>query len=186
MIYYLFTLSLRKNKYFPNLNSNAFSCCDKTALEMRLIYLVDFIKAKWKNLYDGFKKCLDRQREATRSGAGYVKPPTCRFYNELTFLRNVITNRKTLSNVTIELESPAEISQATITNQSPAENINNLSPTSSCSNLALDDTQPAYVTATTTHIATPRLGAQKSKSSKKRSSLEVDPGLSLNKLGRVL
>ena len=74
-----------------------------------IIFLsVDFLKSKWKNLYDRFLKCLDRQREATRSGAGYTKQPSCRFYNELLFLRNVISNRNRASKVTIEQPASME------------------------------------------------------------------------------
>ncbi|MCP4922498.1 MAG: hypothetical protein GY915_00505, partial [bacterium] len=60
---------------------------------------------KWKNLSDSFKKCLDREREATKSGSGYKKPSTCHYYKQLLFLRDVLMNRKTSSN--ISLSSPS-------------------------------------------------------------------------------
>ena len=57
------------------------------------------MKAKWKNLCDSYKKCLDREREISKSGSGARKTPTCRYYKQLSFLRNVVTNRQTISNV---------------------------------------------------------------------------------------
>lgn len=65
------------------------------------------MKLKWKNLSDGFKKCLDRKRDLEKSGSGYSKQPTCRFYNQLLFLRDSISNRTTQSNVQVRSISPA-------------------------------------------------------------------------------
>ena len=39
-----------------------------------LLTLVEFLKNKWKGLKDNLKRCLDRERENTRSGAGNIKP----------------------------------------------------------------------------------------------------------------
>ena len=66
---------------------------------------VDFAKAKWKNLNDTFKKCLDREREMTKSGSAYSKPPRCRYYSQLLFLRDVLTNRMTSSNILLSIPS---------------------------------------------------------------------------------
>jgi hypothetical protein len=68
---------------------------------------VEQVKLKWKNLSDGFKKCLDRKRDLEKSGSGYSKQPTCRFYNQLLFLRDSISNRTTQSNVQVRSISPA-------------------------------------------------------------------------------
>ncbi len=54
----------------------------------RLNVTVDLAKTKWKNLGDSFKKCLDRKREATKSGSGYKKPPTCHYYKQVVFMIN--------------------------------------------------------------------------------------------------
>ena len=64
------------------------------------------VKLKWKNLSDGFKKCLDRKRDLEKSGCGYSKVPTCRFYNQLLFLRDSVSNRTTHSNVQVRSISP--------------------------------------------------------------------------------
>ena len=89
---------------------------------------MDSIKAKWKNLTDSFKKCLDRERDASRSGAaGYGKPPSCRFYSQLMFLRDVISNKKTWSNV-------------------PVSTPITLPPVNSWSSLIIQDPQPSMST----------------------------------------
>ena len=56
-------------------------------------------KKKWKNLFDSYKKCLDRGRDPCKSGSGSVKMPTCRIYNELSSIRDTISNRVTSSNL---------------------------------------------------------------------------------------
>ena len=42
-----------------------------------------------------------------KSGSGYSKPPTCRFYNQLQFLNDSVSNRSTHSNIQlIRCDSP--------------------------------------------------------------------------------
>ncbi|XP_046862808.1 uncharacterized protein LOC124456390 [Xenia sp. Carnegie-2017] len=67
---------------------------------------VNFLKNKWKNLCDSFKKCLDRERDMSRSGAGAYKAPRCRYFSQLAFLRDTLSNRTTHSNVTIQSVEP--------------------------------------------------------------------------------
>lgn len=55
----------------------------------------------WKNLYDSYKKCREREREQGKSGSGYTKSPTCRYYNELQFLQDIVSTRTTTSNITV-------------------------------------------------------------------------------------
>ena len=55
---------------------------------------MESLKAKWINLCDSYKKCLDREREISKSGSGTSTTPTCCYYNQLSFLR-----RQTISNV---------------------------------------------------------------------------------------
>lgn len=80
-----------------------------------ILSIVEQVKSKWKNLSDGFKKCLDRKRDLEKSGSGYSKPPTCRFYNQLLFLRDAVSNRNTHSNVqvqSISLGTPSSTEEA--------------------------------------------------------------------------
>ncbi|CAB4041016.1 Hypothetical predicted protein [Paramuricea clavata] len=78
-----------------------------SAIAQKVGLEVEQVKLKWKNLSDGFKKCLDRKRDLEKSGSGYSKQPTCRFYNQLLFLRDSISNRTTQSNVPVRSISPA-------------------------------------------------------------------------------
>jgi hypothetical protein len=59
------------------------------------------LKKKWKNLYDSYKKCRERERELEKSGSGYTKNPTCRYYNKLQFLKDIVSTRTTTSNITV-------------------------------------------------------------------------------------
>ena len=60
----------------------------------------------------------------TRSGAGNKKLPTCSFFNELSFINDVITNRTTQSNVVINsdegLQSPTNSCLAEDVEQTPS------------------------------------------------------------------
>ena len=73
-----------------------------------VLILVEDAKKRWKNLTDSFKKCLDREREQMKSGAGAMKTPTCRLYKELYFLRDIISKRTTTSNLSIQQYSSPE------------------------------------------------------------------------------
>eukprot|EP00795_Rhopilema_esculentum_P017397 gene17397-8996_t len=75
-------------------------------ISLRLGLNVESIKSKWKNLCDSYKKCLDREREFSKSGSASFKQPRCRYYDQLTFLRDVITNRQTISNLALPSSSP--------------------------------------------------------------------------------
>ena len=46
-------------------------------------------------------KCLQHREKMTRSAAGNKKLPTCNFFTELSFLKGIVSNRKTMSNVEI-------------------------------------------------------------------------------------
>ena len=96
--------------------------------------LVQQVKQKWKNLSDGFKKCLDRKRDMEKSGSGYSKPPTCRFYNQLQFLQDSVSNRTTHSNIQVircdSPDSPCPM-ETTLPDQSVAQSaLASLSPAS--------------------------------------------------------
>ena len=54
---------------------------------------------KLKTLCDSYKKCLDREKEISKSGSGANKTLTCRYYNQWSLLRTVVANRQTISNV---------------------------------------------------------------------------------------
>ena len=58
------------------------------------------LKKIWKNLRDNLSKCLKKRDLLTRSGAGATELPRCKFFKELQFLKDVISNRATQSNLT--------------------------------------------------------------------------------------
>ncbi len=70
--------------------------------------LVEFLKAQWKNLRENFKRCLDKRNRLTRSGAGARSLPTCRYFQNLLFLRDKVSNKETESNVSLPNHSDAD------------------------------------------------------------------------------
>ncbi|XP_028412543.1 uncharacterized protein LOC114535434 [Dendronephthya gigantea] len=70
-------------------------------ISVKLGVEVEYIKREWEKLKDNYRKCLQRREKMTRSGAGNKKLPTCNFFTELSFLKDIVSNRKTMSNVEI-------------------------------------------------------------------------------------
>ena len=73
-----------------------FNCCHFMILE-------DVLVKEFYRLKDNNRWCIRKREQATRSGAGQKKLPTCDFFGELSFLRDVMTSRKTESNVEVDL-----------------------------------------------------------------------------------
>lgn len=94
---------------------------EKQASKLPDIFIISatYAKNKWKNLCDSYKKCLDRERDINRSGSGATKPPRCRYYRQLSFLRDTLSNRTTHSNVTLssvnkQIPSPSTSSSSEV------------------------------------------------------------------------
>ena len=83
-----------------------------------LPFSVESMKAKWKNLCDSYKTCLSREREISKSGSGTFKTPTCRYYSQVSFLRGVVTNQQTISNVTLPTLPPESASPSDLARKS--------------------------------------------------------------------
>lgn len=62
---------------------------------------MDFLKQEYKKLKDNLKKCLDRRERATKSGVAASRLSKCKFFDQLSFLRDKTSNKPTESNVTI-------------------------------------------------------------------------------------
>ena len=45
------------------------------------------------------KQLIDRERDQVKSGAPGSKTPTCKFFNELIFLKDIVTNCVTITNL---------------------------------------------------------------------------------------
>ena len=61
--------------------------------------LVDTVKRQWKILFDAYRKAHYRERVQAKSGAPGSKVSTCKFYNELNFPKDIVTNRVTTTDL---------------------------------------------------------------------------------------
>ncbi len=64
-------------------------------------FAVEFLKTQFKHLKDNYKKCLDRQNRASKSGSAASKVSKCKYYDQLTFLFDKTANLPTESNIAI-------------------------------------------------------------------------------------
>ena len=62
-------------------------------------FVENMLKKTWKNLRDNLSKCLKKRELLSRSGAGATELPQCKFFKELQFLKDVLSNRSTHSNL---------------------------------------------------------------------------------------
>ena len=64
-------------------------------------------------LKDNYRRCIRKREQLTRSGSGSTKKlPTCDYFVELSFLRDVVSGRKTESNVEYEIIDPVKVSES--------------------------------------------------------------------------
>ena len=61
----------------------------------------NLVMNEWGKLRENFRKCLQRRKAATRSGAPGKQLSTCLYFKELSFLTDVIGVRNTTSNLNI-------------------------------------------------------------------------------------
>ena len=95
------------NKHNNNKTNLSFSCVSVVVIVVnKFLYLLEpTLKRCWKNLRDGFVKCLKKREVLTRSGAGKTKLPTCKFFDQLHFIRDTIIHRSTESNFNPVIET---------------------------------------------------------------------------------
>lgn len=62
---------------------------------------MEYLKREWDKLKDNYRKCLQRREKITKSVAENKKFPTCSYFTKLSFLKDIVSNRKTISNVEI-------------------------------------------------------------------------------------
>ena len=73
-------------------------------LSSHIIFVYTLAKdaqSQWNKLKENYRKCLKRRESATRSGAGAKTLPTCQYFLELSFITDTVTNRSTISNMSI-------------------------------------------------------------------------------------
>ena len=77
---------------------------------------------EFKRLKDNYRRYIRKREQLTRSGSGSTKIlPTCDYFVDLYFLRDVISGRKTESNVDYEIIGPVKVvesSSLSLDNQS--------------------------------------------------------------------
>ena len=69
---------------------------------------VDFLQRQLKNLKDNLKKCLEKRKQMTRSGAAASSLPKCKYYEQMEFLHEKTANMVTESNIILVEGDPIE------------------------------------------------------------------------------
>lgn len=70
----------------------------------QVIFVIESVLTKeFDRLKDNYRRCIRKREKMTRSGCAGTKLPTCEYFVELSFLRDIVTGRKTESNVSTEI-----------------------------------------------------------------------------------
>ena len=94
-----------------------------------IFFLVDFLKAQWKNLRENLRRCLQKRNEMSRSGAATYTLPKCKYFSQLQFVHDKVLNKDTQSNVSIP--SPLNINISSTDNAASTDFTSPLSSGSS-------------------------------------------------------
>ena len=60
---------------------------------------VTFLQKTFKNLKDNLKRCIDKRRNLTRSGAAVSSLPKCKYFDVMRFLYDRVSNKPSESNL---------------------------------------------------------------------------------------
>jgi len=63
---------------------------------------VPFLQKQLKNLKDVLKKCLDKRKRLTKSGAAALTLPKCQYFDQMAFLHEKSVNKQTESNLSFQ------------------------------------------------------------------------------------
>ena len=66
------------------------------------------LKNQWKNLGENWKRCLVRREQQMKSGAEAQNLATCKFFKLLVFIHDKVMNKKTHSNMSLDIASNME------------------------------------------------------------------------------
>jgi len=69
----------------------------------KFCFAAEKLKSRWKNLRDGFVKCLKKMGEASKSGSSATKIHYCQYFEQLLFLKDSVSNRPSTSNVVLPI-----------------------------------------------------------------------------------
>ena len=61
------------------------------------------MKKEWKSLRESFKRALTNRKNQTRSGAAGKKLSTCKYFNNLNFLTDVVSHAPTETNIDLNI-----------------------------------------------------------------------------------
>ena len=75
-------------------------------------------------LRDNYRRCIRKRETLTRSGSANKKLPTCEYFVELSFLRDVVTGRKTEPNIQAMQTATAEINDDSSTSSTASSYVN--------------------------------------------------------------
>ena len=67
------------------------------------------LKEKWKGLRDNYRRCIQKHQLKQRSGAGSSKLPACKYFEQLEFLRDFVSNEESDGNINIEFAQRASL-----------------------------------------------------------------------------
>ena len=149
------------------------------------IFTEKFITDAWTKLRENFRKCLNRRKKASKSGASGKQLSTCQFFKELSFLLDVIGVKTTYSNIRPDIFTPpaSPVDRHSI---SPPMTRKSFPPTATISSAVGNvpssplnppapsptSTLPQVSTMTTTTITTPRNNKRKQATEPVQSALE--------------
>ena len=69
----------------------------------KFCFAAEKLKSRWKNLRDGFVKCLKKLGEASKSGSSATKIHYCQYFEQLLVLKDSVSNRPSTSNVVLPI-----------------------------------------------------------------------------------
>ena len=91
-----------------------------------LIFILESVLTKeFDRLKDNYRRCIRKREKMTRSGCAGTKLPTCEYFMELSFLRDIVTGRNTESNVP---KATAAVESQPSTSTNPVTNTDNVQP----------------------------------------------------------
>ncbi|XP_047131831.1 uncharacterized protein LOC124810847 [Hydra vulgaris] len=104
-------------------------------------------------LRENFRRCLNRQKKATMSGAGGDQQPSCQFFTELLFLKDVIGVKLTSTNIKCDIfATPLSVEHRELENTD-----NSIKASSSRNYLTLTENETTVnsISSPQTNISTP-------------------------------
>lgn len=133
--------------------------------------LVLYLQKIFKNLKDSLKKCLDKRKALSRSGAAASTLPTCKYFEVMRFLHDKTSNLETQSNVELEIQP---ISNSSFDLSSTLQSPQDVQSSSSCSTISDDIRCPKRKRASTNEHIDPFLEQIKSMDDKMMKCMEKD------------